>query len=300
VFFISGSETIDSISKTRVSNTDLSYASTILAIPAQLTSTISSVFIRESSSIVELEPLKDFEDDIYFYFMSEMSKPRYYPLVQKIKAFVDDSKKSPQRSNKSIHELMDKISPNYHDDENLVDGLEMYLMEMLYEPCFLSVCIPGQIDDYVFNQRISILNSISFKMSYLGIEMEEVLLETLLKDAGFELIELDFYKCPKNKLACLERCHQKVVDFVQRCESQTRNNDESTTDLLLPFVIYMIIRYSISRQHQDKSTPITIKLEVCTNVSISFATQRIRFLLFDELCILKPINSLLVRGNLIC
>ena len=173
-----------------------SYAATILSLPVNLTTgavrAVSSALTRErvdyknlfspdASSIPELAYFKD------VVFKNEKLSTSVHSLVDSINSTVPTLA--------SLHASIDKI---HHDafstytetdkEEKMhtfLQGFEVYLFTATYTAVFLDILSAKDqaIEDLVFGHRISILNSIDFSQTQLGVTSSESLSQ-LLRDAG--------------------------------------------------------------------------------------------------------------------
>ncbi|KAJ3331601.1 hypothetical protein HDU76_002713 [Blyttiomyces sp. JEL0837] len=179
-------------------------------------------------------------------FLERLKLPEAAPLTYELKAFIAnlrsqqrtiaEKRKAVMRFMETIYAetLQNPIFANVQTDaevEMIREGWEKLLMLKIYESVFGG---PGTDERKMtahLNSKIQAFNWIEERHFDLPFVMEPA-----LGVAKAELLKLNTFRCPKDKLTILKNVIQIIVDIIKKLDS-TANNDH-----LLPALILVIIR----------------------------------------------------------
>lgn len=162
-------------------------------------------------------------------------------LNDKADEFIKHFKKNIPRTIDTMSQLflefMHKLQQDYSDDKDRLDKIESYVCQELYDYFFTDPQGDEAIQGEALESRIAAFNLLDLNISHLGATIDQKDMETIVSLASHELQVLDKEKGPKEKLHTLVKIHQIITDTI----------GEQSTDVLLPILIYTIVKTNPTR-----------------------------------------------------
>ncbi|KAG1451077.1 hypothetical protein G6F46_009830 [Rhizopus delemar] len=162
-------------------------------------------------------------------------------LNDKADEFIKHFKKNIPRTMDTMSQLflefMHKLQQDYSDDKDRLDKIESYVCQELYDYFFTDPQGDEAIQGEALESRIAAFNLLDLNISHLGVTIDQKDMETIVSLASHELQVLDKEKGPKEKLYTLVKIHQIITDTI----------GEQSTDVLLPILIYTIVKTNPTR-----------------------------------------------------
>ncbi|KAG1045841.1 hypothetical protein G6F43_011217 [Rhizopus delemar] len=118
--------------------------------------------------------------------------------------------------------------------DNAKEGMEKLVMNRLYNATFSPNTMDDKEKDNILHHKISIFRWIREK--HLDIPQTEDN-ESFLAFAESELLKMNNYKAPRDKLICILNCCKVIFGLIKHM-----NNEEGGADVFLPLLIYVVIR----------------------------------------------------------
>jgi hypothetical protein len=143
-------------------------------------------------------------------FLERVNQPEYRWLKMKVSAFLT-SLRPDEPLPETIHSFMTGLKEKLEEDQLLL-GIESFLLSSLYPRHFKHVLSLEQLQDHRLHYKLSALNLYQFGVAQLGLQsVKESILDSLIKRAGLELLTLDEFKNPYQKIQVLVACHQIIA-----------------------------------------------------------------------------------------
>ncbi|KAF8916332.1 hypothetical protein CPB85DRAFT_1216717, partial [Mucidula mucida] len=185
-------------------------------------------------------------------FLDQMKSRPAEPVAKYLKSFLTNfSKRTFTVSDqiKIIHDFMDFISkqmreadvwPTEAEFDNALEGMEKLVMNQVYIYTFTPAMRRGAVTtddlerDRVLEQRIKLFAWIEPR--HLDLHLGENA-EGFLAFAQQELLKINSYKAPRDKLICILNCCKVIFGLIRHMESTASSADE-----FLPLLIYVLIK----------------------------------------------------------
>ncbi|KAI9272572.1 hypothetical protein BY458DRAFT_508649 [Sporodiniella umbellata] len=185
-------------------------------------------------------------------FVEQMRSRTAKPIKTYYKSFLQAFNRRPWTTNEQIKIIQDFLEFIYikmrendiwrgmSDQEfsNAKEGMEKLVMNRLYSATFCSTTTDDKERDEILHQKISIFRWIREK--HLDIPETEHN-ENFLKFAESELLKINNYKAPRDKLICILNCCKIIFGLIKQVEG------DAGADKFLPILIYVIIRANPNR-----------------------------------------------------
>ncbi|RCH86588.1 hypothetical protein CU098_003459 [Rhizopus stolonifer] len=118
--------------------------------------------------------------------------------------------------------------------DNAKEGMEKLVMNRLYNATFSPSTMDDKEQDNIIRHKISIFRWIREK--HLDIPMTDDN-ESFLTFAESELLKMNNYKSPRDKLICILNCCKVIFGLIKHM-----SKEEGGADVFLPLLIYVVIR----------------------------------------------------------
>ncbi|ORY01719.1 hypothetical protein K493DRAFT_334882 [Basidiobolus meristosporus CBS 931.73] len=241
----------------------------------------------------EPSPHQDPERFEYNRFLEQMRHKNAAPVARYLKSFLRDFGRKPLSVNeqiRTIHEFLDSISLKmqgcelWHNAtekefENATEGMEKLVMNRLYKYAFCPVTTDDAEKDEVLSQRIQLYRWVreehldipanSHNDSFLQFAQAgrhfpaHPALANTNSTMNLELLKMNHYKAPRDKLICILNCCIIIFDilFITCCYLAKPNtsifnsdlrllkhlNTDTSADRFLPVLILVVIRANPSK-----------------------------------------------------
>ncbi|KAG1048501.1 hypothetical protein G6F43_009115 [Rhizopus delemar] len=180
-------------------------------------------------------------------FLEQMKSRTAKPITRYFKSFLQAFDRRPWTVNEQIKIIQDFLDFIYvkmrendiwkdmSDQEfcNAKEGMEKLVMNRLYSATFCSRTTDDKERDEILYQKISIFRWI--RERHLDIPETEHN-EAFFTFAQSELLKMNNYKAPRDKLICILNCCKVIFGLIKQVEG------EAGADKFLPILIYVIIR----------------------------------------------------------
>ncbi|KAI8895196.1 hypothetical protein BC833DRAFT_602155 [Globomyces pollinis-pini] len=186
----------------------------------------------------------------YEHFISQLRKPEADALRSKLQAFLlhfSEAGVNLQIQRKLIANFLESIykdSENHlafvhedqpFDEENVREGWEKLVMSKLFDAVFGAPTTDEHRSNSVLTKKIQTYSWVEER--HLDIPINFSL---RLEVAQAELLRINGYKSPRDKLVILKNVTQIIVDLIKKCGK----DDKINNDVLLPVLILVVIRAS--------------------------------------------------------
>ncbi|CAO3687936.1 unnamed protein product [Rhizopus stolonifer] len=185
-------------------------------------------------------------------FVEQMRSRTAKPIKIYYKSFLQAFNRRPWTTNEQVKIIQDflefihvkmrenDIWKDMSDQEfsNAKEGMEKLVMNRLYSATFCSRTTDDKERDDILHHKISIFRWIREK--HLDIAETEHN-ENFLKFAESELLKINSYKAPRDKLICILNCCKIIFGLIKQAEG------DAGADKFLPILIYVIIRANPTR-----------------------------------------------------
>eukprot|EP00045_Choanoeca_perplexa_P007856 m.72310 g.72310 ORF g.72310 m.72310 type:complete len:564 (-) comp14250_c0_seq1:102-1793(-) len=181
-------------------------------------------------------------------FLAKMRQQKAFDLVKQIKSFIGKFSTpvlNPDEAAPLIRRFLDSMCTEVERHElwqqadeatldNAFEGLEKYVLSKIHRYIFK----PEGSDDALQNQALSDrMTMLSFiKPEHLDVSALVLNHADKLAEAQTELIKMDSYKSPRDKIICILNCARVLMAVL------TSTEDASGADEFLPLLIYVILQ----------------------------------------------------------
>ncbi|KAI9280683.1 hypothetical protein BY458DRAFT_289189 [Sporodiniella umbellata] len=118
--------------------------------------------------------------------------------------------------------------------DNTKEGMEKLVMNRLYNVTFSPNTMDDKEQDSILRHKISIFRWV--RENHLDIPLTDDN-ESFLTFAESELLKMNNYKSPRDKLICILNCCKVIFGLIKHMD-----NEEGGADVFLPLLIYVVIR----------------------------------------------------------
>ncbi|CAO3599004.1 unnamed protein product [Absidia cylindrospora] len=181
-------------------------------------------------------------------FLWQMRRRQANPITKYFKSFLQAFDRRPWAVNeqiKIIQDFLDFIYVKMHECEvwkysseqefdNAKEGMEKLVMNRLYHATFTPSTTDDKERDEILQQKISIFRWI--RETHLDITETEHN-ESFMTFAESELLKINNYKAPRDKLICILNCCKVIFGLMKHVD-----DGEGGADKFLPLLIYVVIR----------------------------------------------------------
>lgn len=180
-------------------------------------------------------------------WLAKMRSPDAFDLVKPLKKFLDGFTVEPLSLADSIdhvRKFLDETSRQLNasalfeleDDDFANEGMEKYLMNKIYKHCFRPPNSDDECQDQALHDRISLL-------SFLQAEHFDISPACMKQDEEFEkakkeLIRMDSYKAPRDKMICIMNCCRIINNILIKAHQE---ENKTGADEFIPLLIYVIL-----------------------------------------------------------
>ncbi|PHZ11698.1 uncharacterized protein RHIMIDRAFT_203695 [Rhizopus microsporus ATCC 52813] len=182
-------------------------------------------------------------------FLDQMKDPSAAPIARYTKGFISAFyRRETWTVNEQIKFIQDFLNFTFtrmrecdiwkdiseKEFENAKEGMEKLVMNRLYNATFAPSTMDDKEKDNILHHKISIFQWI--KEKHLDIpETEDN--ESFLTFAEAELLKMNNYKAPRDKLICILNCCKVIFGLIKHM-----SKEEGGADIFLPLLIYVVIR----------------------------------------------------------
>lgn len=175
-----------------------------------------------------------------------MRQPAAFDIVKAIKQFVSENEAkimSPEDSMHVVGNFLTNVADSFRthelwkgaseeDLDNAAEGLEKYVMSKMYRVYFQPRLSDDAVKDEILRDRIKLLSFL--EPQHLDIE-ERCCRADLFEGAAGELVKMDSYKAPRDKIICILNAAKLLTKVLQdaHCDG---------ADAFLPVLIYATLR----------------------------------------------------------
>ncbi|KAK9722622.1 hypothetical protein K7432_002527 [Basidiobolus ranarum] len=188
----------------------------------------------------------------YNRFLEQMRHKSAAPVARYLKSFLRDFGRKPMSVNeqiKTIHDFLDSIaikmqacelwqSASEKEFENATEGMEKLVMNRLYKYAFCPATTDDAEKDEVLSQRIQLYKWV--REEHLDIPANSHN-ESFLQFAQAELLKMNHYKAPRDKLICILNCCIIIFGLLKHL------NTDASADRFLPILILVVLRSNPSK-----------------------------------------------------
>ncbi|KAI9480526.1 MAG: hypothetical protein EXX96DRAFT_563123 [Benjaminiella poitrasii] len=181
-------------------------------------------------------------------FLDQMKNRSSKPITRYFKSFLQAFDRRPWTVNEQIKIIQDFLDFIYvkmrecdvwkdmseQEFGNAKEGMEKLVMNRLYHVTFCPSTTDDKERDEILQQKISIFRWIREK--HLDIPETEYN-ESFLTFAESEILKINNYKSPRDKLICILNCCKVIFGLIKHVEG-----DAGGADKFLPILIYVVIR----------------------------------------------------------
>ncbi|KAI8334714.1 hypothetical protein BC941DRAFT_515460 [Chlamydoabsidia padenii] len=181
-------------------------------------------------------------------FLWQMRRRQANPITKYFKSFLQAFDRRPWAVNEQIKIIQDFLDfiyvkmhecevwkySNEQEFENAKEGMEKLVMNRLYHATFTPSTTDDKERDEILQQKISIFRWIREK--HLDITETEHN-ESFMTFAESELLKINNYKAPRDKLICILNCCKVIFGLMKHVD-----DGEGGADKFLPLLIYVVIR----------------------------------------------------------
>ncbi|KAI9137568.1 hypothetical protein BKA69DRAFT_1178042 [Paraphysoderma sedebokerense] len=180
-------------------------------------------------------------------FLEMMRDRRAYPLTRYFRSFLREFTRKQWTVNEQIkitHDFLDFMSQRLLENEvwanasdadleNAREGMEKLLMNKLHQYTFCPDTADDAEKDEVLHKKIQIFRWLELRHLDANISDQS---DTFLKVAQQELLKINDYKAPRDKLICILNCCKVIFGLLRQAEADT------SADMFLPVLIYVVIQ----------------------------------------------------------
>ncbi|KAI7893675.1 uncharacterized protein EV154DRAFT_139235 [Mucor mucedo] len=180
-------------------------------------------------------------------FLEQMRSRNSKPITRYFKSFLQAFDRRPWTANEQIKIIQDFLDfifikmrecdvwKDMSEQEfgNAKEGMEKLVMNRLYHVTFCPNTTDDKERDEILHQKISIFRWIREK--HLDIPETEHN-ESFLSFAESEILKINNYKAPRDKLICILNCCKVIFGLIKHVEG------DAGADKFLPILIYVVIR----------------------------------------------------------
>ncbi|KAF9914090.1 hypothetical protein BX616_008998 [Lobosporangium transversale] len=181
-------------------------------------------------------------------FLEQMRHRSAMPITRYFQSFLKEFDKKPWTVNeqvKIIHDFLDFITEKMgmcdlwkdvsdQEFENVKEGMEKLVMNRLFAYTFSPSTTDDAERDEVLTQKIRIFRWI--REVHLDIPHSPHN-ELHLNSAQAELMKINNYKAPRDKVICILNCCKFIFTLIRRAEGNSKG-----ADTFLPILIYVVLR----------------------------------------------------------
>ncbi|ORX49924.1 hypothetical protein DM01DRAFT_1409369 [Hesseltinella vesiculosa] len=221
-----------------------------VSVPAEDQQSINDSIRRPSLIDIKQKPLPPPVDVPFDFnkFLWQMRRRGASPITRYFKSFLQAFDRRPWAVNeqiKIIQDFLDFIFVKMRECEvwkycteqefdNAKEGMEKLVMNRLYNATFSPNTTDDKERDEILQQKISIFRWIREK--HLDI-VETEHNESFLKFAESELLKINNYKAPRDKLICILNCCKVIFGLLKHVD-----DGDSSADKFLPILIFVVLR----------------------------------------------------------
>ncbi|KAI8378469.1 hypothetical protein BD560DRAFT_389441 [Blakeslea trispora] len=190
------------------------------------------------------------EEEVPFdfnWFLEQMRYKSSMPVMRYYKSFIQSFERRPWTVNEQIKIIQDFLDFIYvkmrecdtwreaseQEFSNAQEGMEKLVMNRLFSATFCPTTADDKERDEILYQKISIFRWIHEK--HLDIRETEHN-ESFLSFAQSEILKINNYKAPRDKLICVLNCCKVIFGLIKHVEG------DAGADKFLPILIYVVIR----------------------------------------------------------
>lgn len=200
-------------------------------------------FMEDLRSIKIVESAKN-EIKLFFRVVEENIKKKYTTVN------IDEISESTQNDYAKFSEYLDRTA-NFADltaetKEQIIDFFEKSLMTKYYKYLFSPHFTKDEERDMAISRRIRQLNWVSAKHLVCSINEVNAEVRELVYSAITELVAVDSFQSPQEKLECITRCCRNIFMLLKQTVGGPASADE-----FLPALIFVVLKANPVRLHSN-------------------------------------------------
>ncbi|KAK9685115.1 hypothetical protein K7432_015620 [Basidiobolus ranarum] len=183
----------------------------------------------------------------YNRFLEQLRDKSASPIVRYLKSFLRDFGRKPMPVDeqvKTIHDFLDSITMKMQacelwrgvsekEFENGTEGMEKLVMNRLYKYAFCPATTDDAEQDAALSQRIHLYRWVREEHLDIPVNAHN---DSFLQFAQAELLKLNHYKAPRDKLICILNCCIIIFGLLKHL------NTEASADRFLPILIFVVLK----------------------------------------------------------
>ncbi|KAL2095924.1 hypothetical protein ACEWY4_008072 [Coilia grayii] len=146
--------------------------------------------------------------------------------------------------------LSDKLHAHYKGAtervEVVMDEVEKYMMNRLYEDVFCPETTDDEKKDLAIQKRIRALHWVTINMLGVPVNEEIPAVSDNVVKAITAIIEVDSKRVPRDKLTCVTTCSKHIFNAIK-----ITKNEAASADDFLPTLIYIVLKANPPRLHSN-------------------------------------------------
>ena len=212
---------------------------------APASSTTATTMVATATGAEEEQPRPQFN---YKDFFAKMRQPDAFDLVTAIKGFIEKNQKckSVEESVPLLHNFLAEIAERVEqhplwaeasewDLDNAAEGMEKYVLSKMYRWYFQPANSDDVFKDQALTERMTLLQFVKLEHLEIGPEYHD---ERRMGDAQTELIKMDSYKAPRDKMICVLNCCKIITSIL----AHGKQGRAAGADEFLPLLIYVTLK----------------------------------------------------------
>ncbi|KAK9067320.1 hypothetical protein SSX86_014646 [Deinandra increscens subsp. villosa] len=195
-------------------------------------------------------------------FLERMRQPSATEFVKLIKKFIvslSNNAPDPERDAASVQEFFSNMEANFRahplwagrteeEIDSASEGLEKYIMTKLFPRVFASHPDDVKTDDE-FNKKSALIQQFIHPDH---LEIQPIYQnQTSWLQAQKELLKINTYKAPRDKLACILSCCKVISNSMFNASVVSGNQNPPGADDFLPVLIYVTIKANPPQFHSN-------------------------------------------------
>ncbi|KAI8967830.1 hypothetical protein BDF20DRAFT_899482 [Mycotypha africana] len=196
---------------------------------------------------------RQFQTDVptfdFHRFLEQMKDPSAAPIARYTKGFIAAfHRREAWTVNEQIKFIQDYLNFTYgkmrdcdvwrdiseKEFENAKEGMEKLVMNRLYNVTFSPRTMDDKEKDNILHHKIKIFRWIREEHLDIPVTADN---PSFLTFAEAELLKINNYKAPRDKLICILNCCKVIFGLIKHM-----NVNEGGADIFLPLLIYVVIR----------------------------------------------------------
>ncbi len=158
-----------------------------------------------------------------------------------------------QKGYKRFHDFMESKELSFAEvppevREQAQDFFEKCIMTQHYKHLFSPPSTRDEEDDSSIQKKIRQLNWVTTKHLMCSIDEVNSEVRDLVYNAISELVKMDSYPTPQEKLECIVNCCRHIFEILKQC-----GNGPASADEFFPALIFVVLKANPVRLHSNKN-----------------------------------------------